>query len=197
MSVPILSLDVERTIPLTDDRPSSPALARDASGLAGPPPSNGASGISGTSGCSASIASNGSRLVHEQVTGRVLAAFFGVHRELGYGFADAIYLRALFLELVSRGVQVEQDVPFSVFYKGRKMGSFTAELLVEAKVLLMVRAGPELPDHERAQLLNCMRCSQAEVGMLLHFGPKPEFRRFLGRVVTEQPAPDASTRHRH
>lgn len=176
MSVPVLSLDVERSIPLTDDRADPPAS------------------IGGGSGASSA---GGTRLVHEHVTGRVLAAFFGVHRELGYGFADAIYLRALFPELVSRGVQVEQDVPFAVFYKGRKMGSFTAELLVEGKVLLMVRAGPELPDHERAQLLNCMRCSQAEVGMLLHFGPKPEFRRFLGRVVTEHPIADGGARVRH
>jgi GxxExxY protein len=176
MSVPVLSLDVERSIPLADDRPPVAVAGGGAGGSAN---------------------ANGSRLVHEHVTGRVLAAFFGVHRELGYGFADSVYLRALFLELVSRGVQVEQDVPFAVFYKGRKMGSFTAELLVEGKVLLMVRAGPELPEHERAQLLNCMRCSQAEVGMLLHFGPKPEFRRFLGRVVTEHAPANAGARERH
>lgn len=182
MSVPVLSLDVERSIPVADDR-------------AAPPAADG--GASGASGASSASHANGSRLVHEHLTGRVLAAFFGVHRELGYGFSDAIYLRALFLELVSRGVQVEQDVPFAVFYKGRKMGSFSAELLVEGKVLLMVRAGPELPDHERAQLLNCMRCSQAEVGMLLHFGPKPEFRRFLGRVVTEQSAAHPPARLPH
>lgn len=179
MSVPILSLDVQRSIPLADDRSAPPAAGGGADGAGG------------------AASGSGSRLVHEHVTGRVLAAFFGVHRELGYGFSDAIYLRALFLELVSRGVQVEQDVPFSVFYKGRKMGSFTAELLVEGKVILMVRAGPELPDHERSQLLNCMRCSQAEVGMLLHFGPRPEFRRFLGRVVTEQAGADAGARIRH
>lgn len=150
MSVPVLALDAERSIAVTDERAQS------------------------------------SRLVHEQITGRVLAAFFAVHRELGFGFTDGVYMRALFLELASRGVHAEQDVPLAVFYKGRKIGSFSAELLVEGKVLLTVRAGADLQEHDRAQLLNSMRCSQAEVGMLLHFGPKPEFRRFLGRVVTEQ-----------
>lgn len=126
------------------------------------------------------------RLVHEQTTGRILAAFFAVHRELGHGFADAVYLRALILELASRGVQAEQDVPLGVFYKGRKIGTYAADLLVEGKVVLSVRTGPELQEGDRLRLLNAMRCSQAEVGMLLHFGPKPDFRRFLGRVVVEQ-----------
>lgn len=134
------------------------------------------------------------RLVHEHVTGRILAAFFAVHRELGHGFADAVYLRAIVLELASRGVQAEQDVPLGVFYKGRKVGTYAADLLVEGKVVLSIRTGPELNESDRLRLLNCMRCSQAEVGMLLHFGPKPDFRRFLGRVVVEQGASDAGGR---
>lgn len=127
-----------------------------------------------------------SRLVHEQTTGRILAAFFAVHRELGHGFVEAVYLRALILELASRGVQAEQETPLGVYYKGRKIGAFAADLVVEGKVVVSVKTGAELLDGDRLQILNCMRCSQAEVGMLLHFGPKPEFRRFLGRVVVEQ-----------
>ncbi|MBK6455451.1 MAG: GxxExxY protein [Gemmatimonadetes bacterium] len=136
----------------------------------------------------------GTRLVHEHTTGRLLAAFFAVHRELGHGFAEAVYLRALILELASRGVQAEQDVPLGVFYKGRKIGTYAADLLVDGKVVVAVRAGGELLDADRARLLNCMRCSQAEVGMLLHFGTKPEFRRYLGRVVVEQGSDDARPR---
>jgi GxxExxY protein len=150
--VPILALDAERAVTLSDERAAP------------------------------------SRLVHEQTTGRILSAFFAVHRELGYGFAEGVYLRALILELASRGVQAEQEIPLGVFYKGRKIGSYAADLLVDGKVVVSVRAGADVHDGDRLQLLNCMRCSQAEVGMLLHFGPKPEFRRFLGRVVVEQGA---------
>lgn len=125
-------------------------------------------------------------LVHEDVTGRLLAAFFAVYRELGYGFVEAVYAKALLLELSFRGVDVQSDVPMSVFYKGRKVGLYSADLLVEGKVVAGVRAGPQLLEGERTQLLNQMRCSQAEVGMLLHFGPRPEFRRFLGRSLVEQ-----------
>ena len=150
MSVPVLSLDAERALPVADERPPV------------------------------------TRLVHEHTTGRLLAAFFAVHRELGHGFAEAVYLRALILELASRGMQAEQEVPLGVFYKGRKIGSYAADLVVDGKVVVLLRAGSELHDADRMRLLNCMRCSQAEVGMLLHFGPKPEFRRYLGRVVVEQ-----------
>jgi len=163
--VPILALDAERALALSDERPQP------------------------------------SRLVHEQTTGRILAAFFAVHRELGHGFVEAVYLRALILELASRGVQAEQDVPLGVFYKGRKVGTFAVDLLVDGKVVVSVRAGADVFDTDRVQLLNCMRCSQAEVGMLLHFGPKPEFRRFLGRVIVEQgsaaDAPRSQRRESH
>lgn len=128
------------------------------------------------------------RLVHEELTGRLLAAFFAVSRELGHGFAESVYLRALVLELTFRGVAVQTDVAMSVFYKGRKVGQFRAALLLEGKVVAEVRAGAQLSEVDRAQLLNYMRCSQAEVGMLLHFGPRPEFRRFLGRTLVEDHA---------
>ena len=157
MSVPVLSVDVERALTLSrEPAPPSPAS----------PPSP-------------------PRLVHEAVTGRLLAAFFTVHRELGYGFADAVYLRALQLELAFRGVDVQGSVPMGVFYKGRKVGTYSADLLVEGKVVAAVRSGAEVSDTDRAQLLNWMRCSSADVGMLLHFGPRPEFRRFLGRPLVE------------
>lgn len=137
----------------------------------------------------------GTRLVHEEVTGRLLSAFFAVHRELGHGFVEAVYARALLFELAFRGLDVQADVPMSVFYKGRKVGSFSADLLIEGKVVATVRAAPVLDDDDRAQILNYMRCSSAEVGMLLNFGGRPEFRRFLGRTLTElHPRDDAVLR---
>ena len=151
MSVPVLSVDVERALALVTEPPPRPEP----------------------------------RLVHEAITGRLLAAFFTVHRELGYGFADAVYARALQVELAFRGVDVQAEVPMSVFFKGRKVGMYTADLLVAGKVVASIRSGSELAERDRAQLLNCMRCSSADVGMLLHFGPRPEFRRYLGRTLVE------------
>jgi GxxExxY protein len=151
MSVPVLSLDLERAI-LLEREPANRHRAR---------------------------------LVHQEATGRLLAAFFAVYRELGYGFAEAVYTRALHVELAFRGVDVQSDIPMAVYFKGRKVGAFTADFLLEGKVLASVRTGPSLSESDRAQLLNYMRCSRAEVGMLLHFGPRADFQRYLGRSLTE------------
>ena len=156
MSVPVLSLDVERAISV-EREPQDPQRGR---------------------------------LVHEETTGRLLAAFFAVHRELGYGFAEPVYARALHVELTLRGVEVQPDVPLAVYFKGRKVGAFNAEFLLDGKVVAAVRSGHSLAESDRVQLLNSMRCSRADVGMLLHFGPRPDFRRFLGRSLIETVAED-------
>jgi GxxExxY protein len=131
-----------------------------------------------------------SRLIHEHITGRILSAFFQVYRELGHGFQESVYVRALVIEMLQRGLEIEQDAVVSVFYKGVKLGSFKADLIVEGKVVVEVRAGAHLTEADRAELFNCMRCSQADVGMLLHFGARAEFRRFVGRhVFGRSPAP--------
>ncbi|MEO6445492.1 MAG: GxxExxY protein [Gemmatimonadaceae bacterium] len=145
LSVPVLSIDAERAIRLTDERKA------------------------------------GVRLLHDELTGRLLAAFFAVHRELGYGFDDGVYFRALLLELGQRMVHSEQSVPLGVFYKGRKVGVFRASLIVEGAVVVALSTGPQVPAAAAMQLANVMRCACADVGMLLHFGPQPEFRRLFGR----------------
>lgn len=128
-----------------------------------------------------------SRLIHENITGRILSAFFQVYRELGHGFSEVVYTRALVIEMRQRGLQIEQDAMLSVFYKGLKLGSFKADLIVDGKVVVEVGAGSHIEEADRAQLLNCMRCSEADVGMLLHFGTRAEFRRFVGRNVFGRP----------
>ncbi len=135
--------------------------------------------------------SGASRLVHEHITGRILSAFFQVYRELGHGFLQSVYKRALVLEMVQRGLQVEVDAVVSVFYKGRKLGAFTADLIADGKVVVEISAGAQISEADRAQLLNCMRCSQADVGMLLHFGARAEFRRFVGRNALTSPPSSA------
>ncbi|MEO7964723.1 MAG: GxxExxY protein [Gemmatimonadaceae bacterium] len=124
---------------------------------------------------------NSRRLLPEEITGRLLAAFFAVHRELGYGFADAVYAKALHLELAMRGVEAQSEIVVAAFYKGKKVGAYPVDFLVQGRMILMLRSGPELSELDRLQLLNCLRCSRLDVGMLLHFGPRPDFRRVLSR----------------
>jgi GxxExxY protein len=117
--------------------------------------------------------------LHGAITDRVLRTFFDVHLELGYGFLESVYARAMAVELTRRGVRVQRDAPLQVFYKGVVVGSFSADLLVEGKVVVAIQGGDSLSDAVRWHLLNGLRCSGLEVGLLLHFGASATFRRVV------------------
>lgn len=89
------------------------------------------------------------------------------------------YVGALQFELSDRGLRVEREVPIAVDYKGRIVGSYRADLIVEGRLLLEIKADPSLTGVHERQVRNYLRCSGIELGLLLVFGIKPEFRRFL------------------
>ena len=120
-----------------------------------------------------------SELLHHHVTQQILASFFEVHRVLGFGFLETVYARALELEMRSRGLEVEREAVVEVFYKGRRVGYFRADALVERCVVLEIKSCPRIDASDEQQLLNCIRCSTLEVGLLLNFGRRATFRRFV------------------
>ncbi|MGQ0764398.1 MAG: GxxExxY protein [Gemmatimonadota bacterium] len=115
--------------------------------------------------------------LNERIIGTIIGAFYSVHRELGSGFLESVYHKALALELAQRGVAFDHQVPLSVFYRGRKIGHFRADLCVEGKVVVSVRSGATVSEWDRAQLVNSVRSSNVPVGLLLHFGVEPLFER--------------------
>jgi GxxExxY protein len=116
-------------------------------------------------------------MVDDVTTRRVIGAFYEVYNTLGYGFLEAVYARALERELRARGLSVAREVLVEVRYKGAVVGVFRADMLVEGRLVLELKATPALAPHDRAQLHNYLRGSGLEVGLLLHFGPEPEVRR--------------------
>lgn len=118
-------------------------------------------------------------LLHGDITGEIISAFYAVHNELGYGFLESIYVRALAIELFQRRMNVAREVPVTVFYKGVTVGTYRADLLVSDTVVVEVKAGEHASDADRPQLLNYLRASGKEVGLLLHFGPKAVLRRVI------------------
>jgi len=118
-------------------------------------------------------------LLHGELTGEIIAAFYAVYNELGYGFLESVYVRAMAIELFARRTPVAREVPVSVFYKGVTVGVYRADLLAADTVVVEVKAGGESLDADRLQLLNYLRCSGKEVGLLLHFGPKALLRRVV------------------
>jgi GxxExxY protein len=118
-------------------------------------------------------------LLHGELTKQIIAAFYQVHYELGYGFAESVYSRAMAYALEDLGLPTRREVPIVVYFRGREVGDFRADHVVEAAVLLELKAGPTLPEGAAAQVLNLLRATNIEVGLLLHFGVKPNFERFV------------------
>jgi GxxExxY protein len=117
-------------------------------------------------------------LKHADLTDRILHAFYKkVYPQMGYGFLENVYENAMAYELRQMGLKVEQQAKIDVYYEGQIVGEYFADLLVEGKVIIELKAAKNLTDDHEAQLLNYLRATPYEVGLLLNFGPKPEFRR--------------------
>ena len=114
---------------------------------------------------------------HADVTDRVLKAFYAVYNGLGYGFLEKVYERAMVIELRKAGVQVVPQAEIVVLYDGQAVGEYQADLLVEDAVLVEVKATAALALEHEAQLLNYLKATRYEVGLLLNFGPKPQVKR--------------------
>ena len=117
-------------------------------------------------------------LKHQALTDQILQAFYTrVYHRLGYGFLEKVYENAMALELRHMDLKVEQQKEISVFYGDETVGVYYADLVVADAVIVELKATSAIaPEHE-AQLLNYLRATPYEVGLLLNFGPKPEFRR--------------------
>jgi GxxExxY protein len=118
-------------------------------------------------------------LLHANITERIIQAFFRVYNELGFGFLESIYQNALIVALGKLGLTAKREVPIEVFYEGVGVGTFRYDVLVEGKVLVEVKAAERISEADERQLLNYLRATNIEVGLLLHFGPKATYRRFV------------------
>ena len=115
--------------------------------------------------------------LHSELTREIIACFYHVYNQLGYGFLEKVYENAMSYELRKRGLAVVQQAPISVWYDGQRVGEYYADMLVEDKVLLELKSTNYLADEHMAQLLNYLKATGREIGLLLNFGPKPEIRR--------------------
>lgn len=116
-------------------------------------------------------------LLHKDLTDKIINAFYEVYNELGYGFLEKVYQNSLFLELKKKGLEVEAHRKIKVFYKGLEVGDYYADLIVENTIILELKAAECIVEEFECQLLNYLRGTDCEVGLLLNFGKKPEFKR--------------------
>jgi len=114
---------------------------------------------------------------HSALTEKIIKAFYAVYSGLGYGFLEKVYENSMAMELRDMGLEVIQQMPITVCYRGQVVGEYFADLLVEDKVIVELKAARALANNHEAQLLNYLKATVYEVGLLLNFGPKPEIRR--------------------
>lgn len=116
---------------------------------------------------------------HFDLTEKIIGTFYNVYNELGYGFLESVYERSLAIALRANGLEVLEQVAIPVHFRGNLVGDFAADLLVNGIVLLELKAARAIDQAHVAQLLNYLKATDVEVGLLLNFGPKPEFKRLV------------------
>jgi GxxExxY protein len=121
-----------------------------------------------------------SKLLHERTTGRIIGATFEVHDQLGYGFLERVYQRALQVELLRRGATAEIEKRIQVQYKGVVVGDYDADLIVDGCVAVEIKVAPQYEKRDEAQLLNELKATGLKVGMLVNFGrTKLDYKRLV------------------
>src|SRR6266700_8235945 len=120
------------------------------------------------------------KLLHRATTELIIGAAFEVHRELGYGFLERVYQRALQVELIRRGVTAEIEKRIQVQYKGVVVGDYDVDLIVNGCVAVEIKVAAQYDKRDEAQLLNELKATGLKVGVLVNFGrTKVEFKRFI------------------
>ncbi|MDZ4664362.1 MAG: GxxExxY protein [Bacteroidota bacterium] len=114
---------------------------------------------------------------HTEITEKIIKAFYNVYNTLGFGFLEKVYENAMYIELLSMGLNVDKQKIIKVYYEGSEVGEYYADLTVNESVTIELKATESLCNEHECQLLNYLKATEIEVGLLMNFGKKPEFKR--------------------
>jgi GxxExxY protein len=118
-------------------------------------------------------------LLHSSITQVILGAFYDTYNQLGPGFLESVYERALEIDLRQAGQTVERQRPVHVYFRSQIVGRFVADLIVNKTVIVELKCARTISRAHEAQVLNLLKATNLEIGLLLNFGTKPEFRRMV------------------
>lgn len=116
---------------------------------------------------------------HSDLTEKIIGTFYEVYNELGFGFLESVYENSLAIALREQGLEIHQQIAVPVWFRGKQVGDFDADILVNRLVFLELKAVRAIDPAHVAQLMNYLKATDIEVGLLLNFGPKPEFKRIV------------------
>jgi len=114
---------------------------------------------------------------YEEISDKIINSFYNVYNTLGYGFLERVYENAMMIDLRKAGLNCENQVPIKVFYQNEIIGEYFADILVENKIIIGLKAIKHITKQDEAQILNYLSSTKIEVGLLLNFGEKPEIKR--------------------
>lgn len=116
-------------------------------------------------------------LLHKDITEKILKAFYNVYNTLGYGFLEKVYENSLLIELRKMGLICTAQEQIKVYYENEQVGFYIADIVVNRSVIIEVKAGESLCEEHEFQLINYLKATKIEVGLLLNFGKNPQFKR--------------------
>jgi len=116
-------------------------------------------------------------------TDKIIKAFYNVYNMLGYGFLEKVYEHAMMIELAKHGLTCQNQYPIKVFYDNKSVGEYFADIIVDDIIILELKAAENLCEEHECQLVNYLKATEIEVGMLLNFGKTPQFKR---KVLTHE-----------
>jgi GxxExxY protein len=117
------------------------------------------------------------KMLHHSLTEKIIGVFYDVYNELGHGFLESVYETAMVIALEEKSIKVERQVEVPVWFRGRQIGTFFADLVVESIVIVELKAVRSIDPSHEAQLLHYLRATEIELGLLLNFGVRPEIKR--------------------
>lgn len=129
---------------------------------------------------------------HSDLTGKIIGCYYTVYNNLGYGFLESVYEKAMAIELAKQGLNFVCQHPIAVYYDGQVVGEFRADILVEDAVIVELKAASQIAIQHEAQLLNYLNATDYEVGLLCNFGPKAEYKRMVFSVERKKYRPPHS-----
>lgn len=118
-------------------------------------------------------------ILYKEISDSILKAYYAVYNQLGYGFLEKVYQNAMYFELKSKGLKVEAQKQIKVYFKNQLVGEYFADLSIEDKVIVELKACELLMNAHVAQTMNYLKATKIEIGLVLNFGEEPEFKRIV------------------
>jgi GxxExxY protein len=116
-------------------------------------------------------------LLHQELSNRAIKSFYKVYNTLGFGFLEKVYENALMIELRKNGIGAQKQKPISVYYENELVGEYFADIMIENSLIIELKAAENIIEEHECQLINYLKATEIEVGLLFNFGKKPEIRR--------------------